>query len=51
MCCVKRKCSNAGKVTVLGFEELQEEFLVDIKAKVLINGVPPTLIQLGLDSS
>ena len=41
---VKRKCSNAGKVTVVHFEELQEEFLADIKAEVLMNAVPPSLI-------
>ena len=41
---VKRKCSNAGKVTVACFEVLQEELLADIKAKVLMNDVPPSLI-------
>ena len=41
---VKRKCSNAGKITVAHFEELQEEFLADIKAEVLMNDVPPSLI-------
>ena len=41
---VKRKCSNAGKITVARFEELQEEFLADIKAEVLMNDVPPSLI-------
>ena len=35
---------NAGKVTVARFEELQEEFLADIKAEVLMNDVPPSLI-------
>ena len=41
---VKRKCSNAGKITVARFEELQEEFLADIKAEVLMNDIPPSLI-------
>ena len=41
---VKRKCSNAGKVTVARFEEVQEEFLADIQAEVLMNDVPPSLI-------
>ncbi len=40
----KRKCSNAGKVTFARFEELQEEFLADIKAAWLMNDVPPSLI-------
>ena len=35
---------NAGKVTVAHFEEVQEEFLADIKAEVLMNDVPPSLI-------
>ena len=37
---VKRKGSNAGKVTVSHFQELQEVFLADIKAEVLSNDVP-----------
>ena len=41
---VKRKCSNAGKITVGCFKELQEEFLADIKAEVLMNDVLPPLI-------
>ena len=41
---VKRKCSNAGKITGGCFKELQEEFLADIKAEVLMNDVPPPLI-------
>ena len=35
---------NAGKVTVAHFEEVQEEFLADIKSEVLMNDVPPSLI-------
>ena len=41
---VKRKRSNAGKITVGCFKELQEEFLADIKAEVLMNDVPPPVI-------
>ena len=41
---VKRKCSNAGKITVARFEEVREEFLADIKAEVLMNEIPPQLI-------
>ena len=41
---VKRKASNAGKVTLSNFAELKEEFLADISAEVLINDIPPQLI-------
>ena len=41
---VKRKASNAGKVTISNFAELKEEFLADISAEVLINDIPPQLI-------
>ena len=41
---VKRKGSNAGKVTVSQFKELQEEFLADIKAEVVMNDIPNDLI-------
>ena len=41
---VKRKCSNAGKITVARFQEVQEEFLADIKAEVLMNEVHPLII-------
>lgn len=41
---VKRKCSNAGKVTVERFEEAQEEFLADIKAEVLMHDIPLDLV-------
>ena len=36
---VKRKSSNAGKVTVPQFEELKEMFLVDVKAEVVMNDI------------
>ena len=41
---VKRKCSNAGKISVSHFEEIKEEFLADIKAEVVMNEIPHELI-------
>ena len=41
---VKRKCSNAGKVSIPYFKELQENCLVDIQAEVVMNEVPEKLI-------
>ena len=41
---VKRKCSNAGKVTYTHFEELKEDFLADVKAEVLMNDIPRDLV-------
>ena len=41
---VKRKCSNAGKVSLPQFEELQQVFLADIQAEVVINEIPEDLI-------
>ena len=41
---VKRKASNAGKVTLSNFAELKEEFLADISAEELMNYIPPQLI-------
>ena len=41
---VKRKGSNAGKITMSRFEEVKEEFLADVKAEVLMNGIPPQLV-------
>lgn len=41
---VKRKCSNAGKMSVARFEELKEEFLADVQAEVLMNDIPKELI-------
>jgi hypothetical protein len=40
----KRKGSNAGKLTVSQFKEIQEEFLADIKAEVVMNEIPNDLI-------
>ena len=37
---MKRKCSNAGKVTYAHFEELKEDFLTNIKAELLMNDIP-----------
>lgn len=45
---VKRKCSNAGKVSLPNFKMIQEVFLADIAAEVLINGIND---QLGPDWS
>lgn len=41
---VKRKCSNAGKVSLLHFAEIKEVFLADIQAMVLMNEIPDELI-------
>ena len=41
---VKRKGSNAGKVTVSQFEELKEEFLADVKAEVLMNVIHKEMV-------
>ena len=41
---VKRKGSNAGKVSVSCFEEIQEMFLADIQAEVVMNDIPHHLI-------
>ena len=41
---VKRKGSNAGKVTVTQFEELKEEFLADVKVEVLMNDIHKEMI-------
>ena len=41
---VKRKCSNAGKVAVPRFLELQGDFLADIQAEVVINEIPTELV-------
>ena len=41
---VKRKCSNAGKISQSCFTELQDVFLTDIKAEVLMNDIPSDLI-------
>ena len=41
---VKRKCSNAGKVSVTRFEEIQETFLADVTAEVIMNEIPDELV-------
>lgn len=41
---VKRKCSNAGKVPVSQFDEIKEVFLADVRAEVLMNDIPSSLI-------
>ena len=41
---VKRKCSNAGKVSVTRFAEIQEAFLADVTAEVVMNEIPDDLI-------
>ena len=41
---VKRKASNAGKVSVAQFQEVKEVFLADIAAEVLMNDIPDDLI-------
>ena len=41
---VKRKGSNAGKLSLSHFTELQEQFLADIKAEVLMKDIPQGLI-------
>ena len=41
---VKRKYSNAGKVSVEYFEEVKEEFLAVVKAEVLMHDIPIDLV-------
>lgn len=41
---VKRKCSNAGNVSIPAFKEIQDAFLVDITAEVVMNEIPNELI-------
>ncbi len=40
MGCVKRKCSNAGKISIFRFEEIQGDFLADIQAEIVMNEIP-----------
>ena len=40
----KEKCSNAGKVPLPRFQELQENFLADIEAEVVMNEIPADLV-------
>ena len=37
---VKRKCSNAGKITVAEFDEVKDVFLADDAAKVVMRDIP-----------
>ncbi len=37
---VKRKCSNAEKVSIPHFLEIQEAFLADVTAEVVMNEIP-----------
>ena len=41
---VKRKCSNAGKISLVTFEEIRDEFLADINAEAVMNEIPNELI-------
>ena len=41
---VKRHCSNAGKISISHFKELEDEFLADIQAETLVNDIPEGLI-------
>ena len=41
---VKRKGSSAGKVTVAHFEEVKEEYLANVKAKVLMKGINKEMV-------
>ena len=45
---VKRKGSNAGKITVAQFQEVKEVFQADIQAEVLMNDIPQNLILIGI---
>ena len=41
---IKRKCSNAGKMSVYQFKELQGVFLADIQAEIAMNDIPNEMI-------
>ena len=41
---MERKCSNAGKISPTQFAHVQEVFLADIKAQVVMNDVPDEMI-------
>ena len=41
---VKRKGSNAGKVTVPQFEELKEEFLADVEVEIVMNDIHKEMV-------
>ena len=41
---VKRKCSNAGKITVSEFDEVKDVFLADVAAEVVMRDIPSDLV-------
>ena len=41
---IKRKYSNAGKLSLAQFEEFKDEFWADVKVEALINDIPKELI-------
>ena len=45
---VKRKCSNPGKISVSHFKELQDTFLTDIQAEVVMNEIHMNLSSTGI---
>ena len=45
---VKRRGSTAAKVTVENFQQLREQFLIDIKAIVEVEEIPTDLISIGI---
>ena len=44
---VKRKCSNAGKISIFRFEEIRSDFLADIQAEIVMNEIPEELVSTG----
>ena len=48
---VKRKCSNAGKVSSANLENMKEVFLADVTAEVVMNEIPDELIKPGAHRS
>ena len=45
---VKRRGSSAAKMTVTNFNEVREEFLLDIKGVVRMKEIPPELVLIGI---
>ena len=43
----KRRCSNAGKVSLPHLEEIQKNFLADIQSEVEMNDIPSDLVFTG----
>ena len=41
---VKRKGSTSAKLPVSEFEKRKEQYLLDIRAKVITNDIPPSLV-------